>query len=144
MSIERFHTEPFALVTHSMSIEAFPSQRSTDMLTSLILSSLISVTGAPPIALSTCEVSTPVIQQDGDGSATTTGLFALHVRFSDADRQTISRVTFRLNDGTTISDAGTFSPGITINHTLALDSTEATSCAVTAVEFKDGSMWHVQ
>jgi hypothetical protein len=113
------------------------------MLTSLILSSMISLTSAPPVALSKCEVFTPVVQQQGDGSASTTGGFTLHVRFSDAAQQTISRVIFTLNDGTQISDAGTFSPGVTINHTMRLESTDAASCAVTAVEFKDGSMWHV-
>jgi hypothetical protein len=111
------------------------------MLTSLMLASMISLSGQSPIALSKCEVSPPFTQQEGDGSAATTGVFSLHVRFSDAARQPVSRVTFTLNDGTTIDDAGTFSPDITINHTLVLDSTEATSCAVTAVEFKDGSMW---
>ena len=113
------------------------------MLTSLMLSSMISLTSAAPVALSKCEVSTPAIQQQGDGSAATSGGFTMHVRFSDAAQQTISRVTFTLDDGTKIYDVGTFSPGVTINHTFGLDSTDAASCAVTAVEFKDGSMWHV-
>jgi hypothetical protein len=112
------------------------------VFTSLILGSMISLTSAPPVALAKCEVLTPFTQQQGDGSATTTGSFALHVRFSDAAQQTISRVVFTLDDGTNINDAGTFSPGITISHTLGLESTAATSCSVTAVEFKDGSMWH--
>lgn len=113
------------------------------MLTSLMLSSMISLTSAAPVALSKCEVSTPAIQQQGDGSAATSGGFTMHVRFSDAAQQTIARVTFTLDDGTNIYDVGTFSPGVTINHTFGLDSTDAASCAVTAVEFKDGSMWHV-
>jgi hypothetical protein len=107
-----------------------------------MLSSMISLSSAPPVALSTCEVSTPFTQQQGDGSATTIGSFALHVRFSDAARQTISRVVFTLDDGANINDDGTFSPGVAISHTLGLESTTATSCTVTAVEFKDGSMWH--
>ncbi len=113
------------------------------MLTYLILSSMISLTSAPPVALSKCQVFTPAIQQQGDGSAATTGGFTLYVRFSNAAQQTISRVTFTLDDGTQIDDAGTFSPGVTINHTLGLESTEAASCSVTSVEFKDGSTWHV-
>ena len=113
------------------------------MFTSLVLSSMISLTSAPPVALAKCEVSTPFTQQLGDGNTVTTGAFAVHVRFSDAARQAISRVTFTLDDGTKINDAGTFSPGILINHSLGIESTAATSCAVTAVEFKDGSMWHV-
>ena len=112
------------------------------MLPSLMLSSMISLTSVPPVALSKCEVFPPAIQQQGD-SAAPSGGYTMHVRFSDAAQQTISRVTFTLDDGTQISDAGTFSPGITINHTFGLESTAAASCAVTAVEFKDGSTWHV-
>jgi hypothetical protein len=113
------------------------------MLNALMLGSMISLTSVPPVALSKCEVLTPFVQQQGDGSTAISGGFSLRVRFSDAAQQTISRVIFTLDDGTTISDVGTFSPGVTINHRLGLESTEATSCAVTAVEFKDGSMWHV-
>jgi hypothetical protein len=114
------------------------------MLTSLILGSMIALTSAPPVALSKCQVLAPVVQQQGDGSATTVGGFALRVRFSDAAEQTISRVTFTLEDGTQVNDAGTFSPGITIDHMLGLKSTESATCVVTAVEFKDGTAWHVQ
>jgi hypothetical protein len=64
------------------------------------------------------------------------------VRFSDTALEPISRVTFTLDDGATVSDIGTFSPGVTINHVLQLASTEATSCSVTAVSFADGATWH--
>ena len=51
------------------------------MFTSLVLSSMISLTSAPPVALAKCEVSTPFTQQLGDGNTVTTGAFAVHVRF---------------------------------------------------------------
>jgi len=113
------------------------------MLTALMFGSLISVTSGPPVALGKCEVLTSLIQrQDTDNPASIVA-YALHVRFSDAAQQPISRITFTLDDGKAINDVGTFSPGITINHTLGLNNTVSTSCAVTAVEFKDGSMWNV-
>jgi hypothetical protein len=96
----------------------------------------------PPVTLATCEVSTPITQPDGDVGPTTVGGFYLHVRFSNTAQQPISRVTFALDDGARISDVGTFSPGIAIDHTLGLKSAAAGSCAVTAVEFADGATWH--
>jgi hypothetical protein len=113
------------------------------LLTALMLSSMISVASAPPVALAKCEVVTALIQRQDTDNPSSMVVYGLHVRFSDAVQQPISRVTFTLGDGKTITDVGTFSPGITINHTLGLKGTESTSCAVTAVEFKDGSMWNV-
>ncbi len=113
------------------------------MLISLMLSSLIGLSSAPPVKLAKCEVSTPIIVPSGnDAGDTTVGTYALQVRFSDTAPEPISRVTFTLNDGATVSDVGTFSPGVTINHTLRLASTEATSCSVTAVNFADGGTWN--
>jgi hypothetical protein len=50
-------------------------------------------------------------------------------------------VTFTLDDGATINDVGTFSPGIAIDHNLHLASTAATSCAISAVAFANGTTW---
>jgi hypothetical protein len=111
------------------------------MFIPLMLSSLIGLTSVPPVKLATCDVSTPVTMQENDGGPTTYGGYALHVRFSNASQQPVSRVTFTLNDGTMVSDVGTFSPGITINHALGLKSTGAASCSVTAVTFSDGTTW---
>jgi hypothetical protein len=86
-------------------------------------------------------MSTPVPQEQGDGAPTATGAFSLRVRFSNSAQQPISRVTFTLNDGTTVSDVGTFSSGIAIDHTIALRETQAESCSVTAVQFADGATW---
>jgi hypothetical protein len=107
------------------------------MLIHLALGTLFGLNPASPIKLATCEVSTPIVQQSDNGSATF-GTYALHVRFSNETQQPISRVLFVLNDGTKVSDVGTFSPGVTINHLLAIEDTGATSCSATEVEFATG------
>lgn len=111
------------------------------MLTSLILSSLIGLASPPPIELASCEVSKPVTVLINNDDSTSVGAAALHVRFSDIATEPISRVTFTLDDGATINDVGTFSPGVAINHNLRLASTAATSCVVSAVTFADGATW---
>lgn len=112
------------------------------MFTSLILSSLIGLASTPPIELASCVVSKPVaVWSNNDDPIAAGGGSALHVRFSDIATEPISRVTFTLDDGATINDVGTFSPGVAINHNLRLTSTAATSCAVSAVTFADGATW---
>jgi hypothetical protein len=111
------------------------------MLVPLVLGSLVGLSSTSPVRLSTCEVVAPIIVQDGDGP-TTVGTYALRVRFTDTTSDPISRVTFTLNDGSQVSDVGTFSPGVAINHGLGLASTDATSCAVTIVVFANGTTWN--
>lgn len=115
------------------------------MLVSLLLGSLIAMSSTtPPVNLATCEVDTPTavpLGSDGDNFLTI-GRYDLHVRFSNATSEQISRVTFTLDDGTKVNDVGTFSPGININHSLGLDTTSATSCTVTAVDFASGKSWN--
>ena len=111
------------------------------MLVPLMLSSLVGLSSTPPVQLATCEVSTPTTVQNDNGF-TTVGGFTLHVRFSDTTSEPISRVTFTLDDGTRVSDVGTFSPGVVINHVLGLASTDATSCTATTVRFADGAIWN--
>ncbi|HEY3674817.1 MAG TPA: hypothetical protein VGK84_02380 [Candidatus Tumulicola sp.] len=111
------------------------------MLAPLMLGSLLGLSSMPPVRLATCQVLTPTTVQN-DSGPTTVGIFALRVRFADTTSETISRVTFTLDDGSQVSDFGTFSPGIGINHALALSNTSATSCAVTAVRFVDGTTWN--
>ena len=111
------------------------------MLTSLILSSLIGLASVAPIDLASCEPSKPITVSSNNDDSTTVGASALHVRFSDMAAQPISRVTFTLDDGATINDVGTFSPGVVIDHNLRLANTEVTSCSVSAVTFADGTAW---
>jgi hypothetical protein len=111
------------------------------VLTSLILSSLIGLASVAPIDLASCEPSKPITASSNNDDSTTVGASALHVRFSDMAPQPISRVTFTLDDGATINDVGTFSPGVLIDHNLRLANTEVTSCSVSAVTFADGTAW---
>lgn len=107
-----------------------------------MLSSLIGLASAPPIELASCEVSKPVaVWSTNDDPIAVGGASALHVRFSDIATEPISRVTFTLDDGATINDVGTFSPGVPIDHNLRLANAAATSCAVSAVTFADGATW---
>jgi hypothetical protein len=107
------------------------------MLIHLALGTLFGLTSMSPVKLSTCEVSAPTVQQSDNGS-TTIGAYSLHVRFSNETQQPISRVLFVLSDGTKVSDVGIFSPGVTINHLLAIKSTDAAYCSATEVEFAAG------
>lgn len=111
------------------------------MLVPLVLSSLVGLASTSPVHLARCYVSTPITVAGGDFGPTMVGDYALHVRFSDIDSEPISRIAFTLNDGVVVSDIGTFSPGVTINNSLPLEGTEATTCSVTAVTFADGTMW---
>ena len=113
------------------------------MLTSLMLSSLIALASVPPVKLASCEVSTPVSISNDDGPAAV-GTPALHVHFSDTAAEPVSRVTFTLDDGATINDVGTFSPGVAIDHSFLLASAAATSCVVSEVTFGDGATWHAK
>jgi hypothetical protein len=109
------------------------------VFTSLILRCLIGVASFPPVKLASCEVSAPVSISNDDG-LTIVGLPALHVRFSDIAAEPISRVTFTLDDGSAVNDAGTFSPGVAVDHRLRLTSTTSASCVVSAVLFADGKV----
>jgi hypothetical protein len=111
------------------------------VLTPLILSSLIGLASLAPVDLASCEPSKPITASSNKDDSTTVGTSALHVRFSDIATQPISRVTFTLDDGATINDVGTFSPGVVIDHNLRLANTQVTSCSVSAVTFADGTAW---
>jgi hypothetical protein len=111
------------------------------MLVPLILSSLVGLSSTPPVRLATCEVSTPTTGES-DNAPTTVGGYTLHVRFSDSTSDPISRVTFTLDDGTKVTDVGTFNPGVTINHVFELASSDATTCAITSIRFADGDIWN--
>jgi hypothetical protein len=111
------------------------------VLIPLVLSSLVGLASTPPIRLSSCYVSTPLTDLDGNPTPTMVGGYALRVRFSDIAAEPISQVTFTLDDGASVNDVGTFSPRVAINHSLPLASTEAATCTVTAVTFADGTAW---
>jgi hypothetical protein len=104
---------------------------------------LVGVLTIPPVRIESCQISMPTVVESGDDTPSKiVGDYSFHIRFVDTANRTVSRVTFRLNDGVRIVDAGTFSPGITIDHTLPLSHTDATTCAVTSVTFTDGESWN--
>ncbi|HTJ28740.1 MAG TPA: hypothetical protein VMA36_21480 [Candidatus Limnocylindria bacterium] len=114
---------------------------------------MIPVFGAPvlaaalsaqaPVKLAACRVTAPVanLHMGRDIGTTYSGDYALHVRFSDVSRRPIKRVVFALNDGSTVTDAGTFSPGVKIRQTLDLSPTNGDSCDIRSVTFSDGTRW---
>jgi hypothetical protein len=111
------------------------------MLTAIILAALTGYANTLPVNVASCQIETPLVLPlgSGDGPGQTIGRYALHVRFSDTAAQPISKVVFRLNDGTTVSDAGTFSPGVSIDHRLALNDENATSCTADSAVLADGT-----
>jgi hypothetical protein len=76
-----------------------------------------------------------------DIGTTVTGGYNLHVRFADSGNQPIERVVFALNDGSTVVDAGTFSPRVTIDQTFELMPNNADGCSVGSATFADGTQW---
>jgi hypothetical protein len=81
------------------------------------------------------------------GSIYTDGV---HVAYVNKGPLTASRVVFSVNyrgDVEHVVDAGTFSPGVTIDHTfgqftgLAFLGQRPNSCRVAAVRFANGSAW---
>jgi hypothetical protein len=111
------------------------------MLMPITLSSLVGLSAVPPVKIATCDF--PITASYGDGDSVTNGAYSVRIRFVNVANQAISRVRFSLDDGTSVVDAGTFSPSVTIDHILLLPkSTDATSCSVSSVTFADGESWN--
>ena len=98
---------------------------------------------APVIAVSVCRATiTPEAR-------------TLQLRFADVGAVTVSAVVFTVHVGawrTEIRDAGTFSPGATIDHSFRLDIDDfpwtvfkkpvpQATCVVEQVDFVDGTHW---
>jgi len=96
-----------------------------------------------PIHIATCEISAPIrdLHLGTDIGTTVTGGYNLHVRFADGGNQPIKRVVFALNDESTVVDAGTFSPRVTIDHRFDLMPNNADACSVGSATFADGTQW---
>jgi hypothetical protein len=96
-----------------------------------------------PVDLGSCQIAAPIQQQMGDGATgSASGGYELFVRFANAGNQPLKRVVFALNDGSTVVDVGTFTPGVTIDHRLDLAPTNAASCHVVSATFADGTQWN--
>ena len=113
--------------------------------------------GRPPVTVSSCSVlqyvrSTlhPFWRPFGPyahGSPFTDGI---EIRYVNHGPTTAARIAFLVNyrgDVQHIIDAGTFSPGATIDHTFGQFTGDAylgpqpNACRVVAVRFADGSVW---
>jgi hypothetical protein len=97
-----------------------------------------------PVHVATCAISAPPqgLGREYVGTAVFTGDDELHVRFTNRGNQPVTRVVFALSDGSTVVDAGTFAPGVTIDHTFYLTPTDADSCSVASATFSDGTEWN--
>jgi hypothetical protein len=81
------------------------------------------------------------------GSPYTDGI---HISYANTSTKTATRVAFLVNyrgDVEHVADAGTFSPGVTIDHTFSAFSGLAwlgpnpNSCRPVAVRYSDGTVW---
>ena len=111
------------------------------MFSSFVLAAVAATSPGLPVQLETCEISQPALApQPGDiGGFDTVGQYQLHVRFTDIAAVPITKIVFRLGDGTSVVDVGKFSPGVMINHSLPLDATVATACAAQSILLADGT-----
>lgn len=96
-----------------------------------------------PVDVATCEVlsPTPALNIGDDGVPSAQSGNQLHVRFSNRGDQPITRIVFDLDDGSRVVDAGTFAPGVTIDHTFDIGPGDANACTVDSVAFADRTEW---
>jgi hypothetical protein len=96
-----------------------------------------------PLHVSTEKVTAPVqeLNMGSEIGTTVTGRYQLHVRFTNDGNQPIKRIVFAFDDGSRVVDAGTFAPGVTIDHTLDRTPSDADSCNVESATFADGTQW---
>jgi hypothetical protein len=111
------------------------------MLSAIVFAAAASYVNIVPVNLVSCRIVEPVLVpfDGGKGGFQKVGAHALHVRFTNIALEPITKVVFRLNDGSTVSDVGTFLRGVSIDHTLTLRDKKATSCAVDSVVLADGT-----
>jgi hypothetical protein len=114
----------------------------------LALAALAMSTLVAPMAASSA-LSEPVvitgIRTDANGWSTPKPSF-LHIQFHNEAESAANLVVFRVVDPSgiqsTIRDAGTFSKGVTIDHTYMMIGLRAKTLAeVVEVRFADGSTW---
>lgn len=113
------------------------------MFLPVVLGSLLAMSAPSPVSLATCDVSSQqtALPAIDDASPTTFEYSFLHVNFTNVQSRTISRIQFTLDDGTNVTDRGTFSQNVAIDHSFDIGSARASSCRVTAVTFTDGTSW---
>ena len=111
------------------------------MFTSFVLAAVTATSPALPVQLEACEILQPIVApQTGDlGGLDTIRGSQLRIRFTDTASQPIQKIVFSLNGGTSVTDTGTFSPGVPIDHRIDIDVKDATACAVESVTLVDGT-----
>jgi hypothetical protein len=108
------------------------------------VSVLVTALAAPqPVQLIRCHVSAPVLDphMGSDIGVTYDGQYALHVRFTNDSDRPLKQVVFSLSDGSTVTETGSFAPGVTIDRRFLLSPNDADSCGVASATFADGTQW---
>jgi hypothetical protein len=108
-------------------------------------------TAATPVLISSCSVKPEVAYYtSGDDEHTIypqTVDDQLKITFSNTTNKQISSVTFAVRDGSGkvvyVTDAGKFSPGVTIAHNLEspIGESDHLGCTISSVAFADGTTW---
>jgi hypothetical protein len=94
-----------------------------------------------PVNVASCDITPPnTYQSTPDSAVVTARNYRVRVKFLDVTYRTLKQVVFHLDNGSTFVDAGTFSPGVTIDHTFRLAS-NASTCSVASATFADGESW---
>jgi hypothetical protein len=76
-----------------------------------------------------------------DIGVTYDGKYTLHVRFRNVSDRPLKQVVFSLSDGSTVTETGSFAPGVTIDHRFLLSPNDADSCGVASATYADGAQW---
>jgi hypothetical protein len=105
--------------------------------------------GTQPVQVASCDLMPGPVTGDYYFSGMhLPGGAAIRVSFVNRASQPIASVNFAVSDGTLtqqIVDTGTFSRGVTIDHTFtAVAFSGPVNCAVRSVAFADGSTWQAQ
>jgi hypothetical protein len=117
------------------------------MLIPFMLGSVVGLASTGPVRVESCQVTTPIVSiannaVNNASPVVTAG--SVRIRFVNTSGQPVTHVDFALNDGATIDDAGTFSPGVTIDKTIALWDFQAQSCDIADATLSDGQTWTAQ
>lgn len=101
-----------------------------------------------PVRIAACSVEPEYRLDNTDGVPTSTILGTqLEIRFVNTASKPLSSVTFGVSEGSgatmQIVDAGTFAPGVSIDHTFRVPTLYAdqANCTTNTAAFADGSNW---
>jgi len=109
-------------------------------------------TGTSPVSVASCslEPAAPAISFPF-GPPSVSGSASTAISFENEAPATVASVTFAVTDGRTTSqivDKGTFSSGVSIDHSFITpefqNDVSDVTCSVQSVAFTDGSTWQAQ